>query len=195
MRLGQSRGDPGLTAPSRRAGLWNLHQRTIALVDADVKMRLQAHYGHGQETQNLHRRRAELAPEAEDDPEMTHVQRWFTAAASAALVVAAAAPAHAIQFGLKDGPGAKFNDDDFALMMARVDTALKSPTEGEVLEWKSDKTPASGSVVPMNKLTSNGLPCRRLRITNVYGEQKAQGVYKFCEKPAGKWKLVGPDKE
>ena len=34
-----------------------------------------------------------------------------------------------------------------------------------------------------------------LRITNVYREQKEQGVYKFCEKPAGKWKLVGPDKE
>ena len=47
----------------------------------------------------------------------------------------------------------------------------------------------------MNKLTWNGLSCRRLRITNVYGEQKEQGVYKFCEKPAGKWKLVGPDKE
>jgi len=47
----------------------------------------------------------------------------------------------------------------------------------------------------MNKLTWNGMSCRRLRITNVYGEQKAQSVYKFCEKPAGKWKLVGPEKE
>jgi surface antigen len=129
------------------------------------------------------------------DPDMTRMRRLCTMALSAALVATGAAPAHAIQFGLKDGPGAKFNDDDFALMMARVDVALKSPSEGEVLEWKSDKTPASGTVVPMNKLTWNGLPCRRLRITNVYGQQKAQGVYKFCEKPAGKWKLVGPDKE
>ena len=126
---------------------------------------------------------------------MTRTQRFWAAAWSVALVTGMAAPAHAIQFGLKDGPGAKFNDDDFALMMTRVDAGLKSPTEGEVLEWKSDKTPASGSVVPMNKLTWNGLSCRRLRITNVYGEQKAQGVYKFCEKPPGKWKLVGPDKE
>ena len=117
------------------------------------------------------------------------------AVCSAALVAGAAAPAHAIQFGLKDGPGAKFNNDDLALMMARVDAGLKSPTEGEVLEWKNDKTPASGSVVPMNKLTWNGMSCRRLRITNVYGEQRAQGVYKFCEEPAGKWKLVGPEKE
>jgi surface antigen len=126
---------------------------------------------------------------------MMTAQRLRAAACSAALVAGTVGPVHAIQFGLKDGPGAKFNNDDLALMMARVDTALKSPTEGEVLEWKNDKTPASGSVVPMNKLTWNGLSCRRLRITNVYGEQKAQSVYKFCEKPAGKWKLVGPEKE
>ena len=126
---------------------------------------------------------------------MTTTQQLRAAACSAALVAGAVMPAHAVQFGLKDGPGAKFNNDDMALRMARVDAGLKSPSEGEVLEWKNDKTPASGSVVPMNKLTWNGMSCRRLRITNVYGEQKAQGVYKFCEKPAGKWKLVGPDKE
>jgi surface antigen len=126
---------------------------------------------------------------------MTTMQWWRAAGVSAALVGATVAPAHAIQFGLKDGPAAKFNDDDFALMMARVDTGLKSPTEGETLEWKSAKTPASGSVVPMNKLTWNGMSCRRIRITNVYDQQKEQGVYKFCEKPAGKWKLVGPEKE
>jgi surface antigen len=151
----------------------HLHQRTVAITDGGAKMRVPA-----RETTSLNTTRRILA------------SAW-----SAALLAGAAAPAHAIQFGLKDGPGAKFNNDDLALMMARVDTALKSPTEGEVLEWKNDKTPASGSVVPMNKLTSNGLSCRRLRITNVYGEQKAQGVYKFCEKPAGKWKLVGPEKE
>src|SRR6187455_2606824 len=143
---------------------------------------------HEQDTQNLRRRRGDV-------PEMTTTQQLRAAACSAALVAGAVMPVHAVQFGLKDGPGAKFNNDDMALMMARVDAGLKSPSEGEVLEWKNDKTPASGSVVPMNKLTWNGMSCRRLRITNVYGEQKAQGVYKFCEKPAGKWKLVGPDKE
>ena len=126
---------------------------------------------------------------------MTAMLRLRAAAFAAALAAGMAAPAHAIQFGLKDGPGAKFNNDDLALMMGRVDAGLKSASDGETFDWKSDKTPASGSVVSMNKLTWNGLSCRRLRITNVYGEQKAQGVYKFCEKPAGKWKLVGPDKE
>jgi len=126
---------------------------------------------------------------------MNTTQLLRAALCGAALVAGGAAPAYAIQFGLKDGPVAKFNDDDMALMMARVDAGLKSPTDGEVFDWKSDKTPASGSVVSMNKVTWNALSCRRLRISSVYGEQKAQGVYKFCEKPAGKWKLVGPEKE
>jgi surface antigen len=90
-------------------------------------------------------------------------------------------------------PASSFNKDDTALMMARVDQALKAEKDGETLEWKNDATPASGSVTPLARFTSDGLACRRLRIVNVYGSNKAQGVYKFCEKPPGKWKLVGPD--
>jgi surface antigen len=92
-------------------------------------------------------------------------------------------------------PASSFSKEDTALMMARVDQALKAEKDGETLEWKSDATPASGSVTPLARFTSDGLACRRLRIVNVYGSNKAQGVYKFCEKPPGKWKLVGPDKE
>ena len=75
-------------------------------------------------------------------------------------------------------------------MADREPRALK---DGETLDWKNDKTQASGSVTALNRLEWNGLACRRLRIYNAYGELKAKGVYKFCEKPAGKWKLVGPD--
>ena len=90
-------------------------------------------------------------------------------------------------------PASSFSKEDTALMMARVDQALKAEKDGETLEWKNDATPASGSVTPLARFTSDGLACRRLRIVNVYGSNKAQGVYKFCEKPAGKWKLIGPD--
>ena len=90
-------------------------------------------------------------------------------------------------------PMARFSKDDTALMMARVNQALKAEKDGETLEWKNDATPASGSVTPLARFTSDGLSCRRLRIVNVYDNNKAQGVYRFCEKPAGKWKLVGPD--
>jgi surface antigen len=116
---------------------------------------------------------------------------------AAALFAGLVGPADALgpQSGLKDTPAARFNNDDLALMKARVDQALKAEKEGEVLEWKNEKTGASGSVVPMNHLTWNGLECRRLRISNAYAELKAQGVYKFCQSPPGKWKLVGPEKE
>ena len=90
-------------------------------------------------------------------------------------------------------PASSFSKEDTALMMARVDQALKAEKDGETLEWKNDATPASGSVTPLARFTSDGLACRRLRIVNVYGSNKAQGVYKFCEKPPGKWKLIGPD--
>jgi surface antigen len=128
---------------------------------------------------------------------MTRRRRLRGAWCAAALLAGLGGPADALgpQTGLKDTPGAKFNDDDIALMKARVDQALKAEKEGEVLEWKNEKTGASGSVVPMNHVTWNGLECRRLRISNVYAELKAQGVYKFCQKPPGKWKLVGPEKE
>ena len=129
---------------------------------------------------------------------MNKGRRNFTlAACGAALIAGFAGPALALgpQVGLNDTPGARFNNDDLALMKARIDQGLKADKEGEVLEWKNDKTGASGSVVPMNHLTWNGLECRRLRISNAYAELKAQGVYKFCQKPPGKWKLVGPEKE
>jgi hypothetical protein len=125
------------------------------------------------------------------------VFRGVSVACAAALLVALAAPAHALgpQDNLKNAPATKFNSDDLALMNARVQEALKSEKEGQVLEWKNDKTGASGSVVPMSRLTWNGLSCRRLRIANTFGDSKAQAVYKFCEKPPGTWKLVGPEKE
>ena len=91
-------------------------------------------------------------------------------------------------------PMAKFSKEDTALMMARVNEALKAEKDGETLEWKSEAGKASGSVTPLARFVADGVPCRRLRIVNVYAEQKAQGVYRFCEKPAGKWKLIGPDK-
>ena len=87
-----------------------------------------------------------------------------------ALFAALAAPAHALgpQDGLKNTPGAMFNSEDIALMKAQVFAALKAEKDGETLAWKNDKTGASGTVVPMNRLTWNGLSCRRVQIANAF---------------------------
>jgi hypothetical protein len=117
------------------------------------------------------------------------------ALAAAALLGLAAPAAHAVRGydNFNATPFAKFSKEDSAMMMARVDQALKAEKDGETLEWKNPATPASGSVTPLARFTADGLACRRLRVANAYGDLKAEGVYRFCEKPAGKWKLIGPD--
>jgi surface antigen len=125
---------------------------------------------------------------------MTLLRPLSIAVAALSLVLSGLAnAASALKSTTEAMPATKFNEQDRALMMARVNQALGADKEGEILEWKSDSTPASGSVKALNRLQWNGMACRRLQIYNAYGEVKAQGVYKFCEKPAGKWKLVGPD--
>ncbi len=118
-----------------------------------------------------------------------------TAIALAALSGALAGPAQAAgEIGaFRHTVVEKFTTDDFALMQARIDQALAAEKDGETLAWKSTRTKASGSVTPLNRLTWDGLACRRVRVANAYGSLKGDGVYKFCEKPAGQWKLVGPD--
>ncbi|WP_295641649.1 hypothetical protein [uncultured Methylibium sp.] len=95
---------------------------------------------------------------------------------------------------LKDTVASRFRAGDVALMKASVDQALKSDQDGDTLAWKSDRSPASGTVTPLDRHTWKGLDCRRLRIVNTHGRLTEQGVYRFCEKPAGRWKLVGPDR-
>jgi len=129
------------------------------------------------------------------DPNLSLWSRRAKALTVASLLGLAAGAAQAVSGydTFNKMPASSFSKEDTALMMARVDQALKAEKDGETLEWKSDATPASGSVTPLARFTSDGLACRRLRIVNVYGSNKAQGVYRFCEKPPGKWKLVGPD--
>ncbi|MDP1791461.1 MAG: RT0821/Lpp0805 family surface protein [Methylibium sp.] len=94
---------------------------------------------------------------------------------------------------MKDRPISRFGADDYALMKARVDQAIKAETAGGTLEWKNDKSGASGSVTPLDRLEWQGMACRRLQITNVYGHTTGKGVYRFCQQKSGAWKLVGPD--
>jgi surface antigen len=108
----------------------------------------------------------------------------FTGGAAAAVGKAA----------LKDAVISKFKAPDLALMKAKVDQALNASGDGEMLDWKNEKTGAGGNITPLARFEANGLACRRLLIVNTYRERSATGVYRFCEKPAGQWKLVGPDK-
>ncbi len=105
-------------------------------------------------------------------------------------------PAHAAGQGavLRGTVASKFNAADLALMKATVGRALRADKDGETLEWTSDKSRASGSATPLGRFAWNGMDCRRLRIVNTHGRLTEQGVYRFCEPTAGRWKLVGPDR-
>lgn len=94
---------------------------------------------------------------------------------------------------LKDTVIARFDDQDQQLMMGRIDAALKAPKDGEPLDWKNERTGASGTVTPLNRLNWNGLDCRLLKVVNRHRSMTGEGVYKFCEKPKGQWRLVGPE--
>lgn len=119
----------------------------------------------------------------------------IAALATLAFAAASAGPAHAVRGydNFSNTPLAKFSKEDSALMMTKVNQALKAEKDGETLEWKNEATPASGSVTPLARFSADGMACRRLRIVNVYDSLKAQGVYRFCDKGGGKWKLMGPD--
>ncbi|MBL8351039.1 MAG: hypothetical protein JNL87_12095 [Burkholderiaceae bacterium] len=110
-----------------------------------------------------------------------------------ALLLPAAVQAAGEVAALKDTVIARFTEQDQRLMMASVDAALGAANDGEPVRWQNDQTGASGSVTPLNRLTWDGLACRRLKIANRYKTMAGEGVYRFCEKPKGQWKLVGPD--
>lgn len=110
----------------------------------------------------------------------------------AGALLVAAAHAAGEQAALKGTNFARFNEDDLALMKASVRQALAAPELGQTLAWKNDKSRASGSVTALAEETWSGLSCRRLRIVNTIGPSSREGVYRFCERPAGRWKLAGP---
>lgn len=112
----------------------------------------------------------------------------------AALLFALNGMAHAAGENavFKDTPMARFNADDLALMKAKVRQALGAEPGSETLAWKNDATKASGSVTPIDRHAWNEMSCRRVRITNTWARQTQDGAYRFCEKPAGRWKLSGP---
>ncbi len=118
--------------------------------------------------------------------------RSVVAIALIACSVAGTALAAGENAVFKDSVEIKFNAEDFALMRAQVLKALAAEPGSEVLSWKNEATGASGSVEPLDREVWSNLPCRQLRIANTHRRQSAQGVYRFCEKPAGRWKLAGP---
>lgn len=118
----------------------------------------------------------------------------FPAALSLLMALAAASALAAGEMAiLKNTVVTRFNAADNALLQKAVDQALAAEQDGAVISWSNEKTRASGQVTALARYDAAGLACRKLRIRNEFGKRMDQADYKFCEKPAGQWKLVGPD--
>lgn len=90
---------------------------------------------------------------------------------------------------LAASPISRFNAADNRLFLGAIDKALSENANGVELAWKSEQTPARGSITPQRNFEADGMQCRDLLIANEYRARKAQSVHTFCRDAAGAWKL------
>ncbi|MEO8124301.1 MAG: RT0821/Lpp0805 family surface protein [Burkholderiales bacterium] len=90
---------------------------------------------------------------------------------------------------LAASPISRFSAADNKLLLSAIDKALADKADGAALAWKSDTSPARGSVTPRRTFESDGAQCRDLLIANEYRSRNAQSVHTFCRDSAGAWKL------
>ncbi|HMN77926.1 MAG TPA: hypothetical protein PKC97_17870 [Burkholderiaceae bacterium] len=90
---------------------------------------------------------------------------------------------------LAASPISRFNADDNRLLLGAIDKALADNADGATLEWKSEQTPAQGSVTPRRSFEADRMPCRELVIATQYRSRNAQSVHTFCRDNSGAWKL------
>ncbi|HRP28072.1 MAG TPA: hypothetical protein PLG77_06540 [Burkholderiaceae bacterium] len=108
--------------------------------------------------------------------------------AAAGLALAGAASGQIVG-ELAASPISRFNADDNRLLLGAIDKALADNADGTTLAWKSEQTPAQGSVTPRRSFTADHMACRELEIATRYRARSAQSVHTFCRDSAGAWKL------
>jgi hypothetical protein len=95
---------------------------------------------------------------------------------------------------LKDGPIAKFSDEDVKLMSENVDAALADAKTHVVRQWASTTADNSGTVETLQAYAGpNGIACKRLRITTRAGNLTGKSIYTWCDMEAKGWTLVPSD--
>jgi surface antigen len=95
-----------------------------------------------------------------------------------------------MMFLSKESPAAKFSDADWQYLNQAIKHALTTVEDGASYDWKNPASPASGSLEVLESTTRDGTPCRRMRMTNFYGEAKGVVEFLFCKQPDGEWKVA-----
>ena len=112
--------------------------------------------------------------------------RWLAASALLAGCTAVmTASAGNLSF-LADTPIAHFNADDMALMRENANKVLEATDANSKQSWSNPKTRASGMAQVRGQFTtSNGTPCKRLRIVNKITGLQSDATYTVCKSADG----------
>lgn len=114
----------------------------------------------------------------------------LAALAAVSLMVPASAFAQGASLGfLSKGPMARYTEADMKLLEGALGQALKADQPGKTVEWRNDRTNASGAITPERIFENGGRPCRELRIVTRHRTQESSGLYTLCRRD-GRWKLA-----
>jgi hypothetical protein len=106
--------------------------------------------------------------------------------------IAVAAQAANLNY-LKNSPVAYFQQDDTDMMMKNANAVLDSSDANAKKEWSNPRTGASGWAQVVGQFaTSDGTPCKRLRLGNKAAQVEGESTYTVCKYPGRGW-ILNPD--
>lgn len=106
-----------------------------------------------------------------------------------ALMLPLAASAQSGLGFMKDSPISYFNSEDIKLMKANAYAVLDSAAPDAKGQWSNPKTRHSGEAAVIQVFTAEGMPCKRLRMTNAAKGVTSDATYPLCKYPGKGWRV------
>jgi hypothetical protein len=107
-----------------------------------------------------------------------------------ALAIAIASPSYAFNYSfLKDTPISNFNAEDIELLQGVLEQSLNEAPDGKITKWRSEKTPAKGTVRVIKTRMKNGKKCRTIQVNNYFKTLHGGMRVELCHQPDETWKV------
>jgi surface antigen len=118
---------------------------------------------------------------------MKCTRMWLGPLAAAALLCAHGTHANNLGF-LKNTASALLTDEDRELQRAAIMAVLEDANAKSAKDWKNPQTGHSGSIQSLgNYRSDDGLPCRKLKISNHADGLQNEATYPVCKTAEGEW--------
>ena len=95
-----------------------------------------------------------------------------------------------LMFMSKQAPARKFSDDDWQHFDNAITHTLQHVKTGDSYSWDNPASPAAGILEVLESTMANKLPCRRVRMTNLYEKLKGTTEFVFCKQANGECKVA-----